>query len=431
MIPFKKPLFLFLLTFSTVSLTLYSCKKERVLQTNKQTALQPQALEDGDLELGERIESFYATMQELEPGSPPSMDSIDVDSAEFLIEATYNYYCARVDYESEMQNIQFEITKPLQGAGYINLKDAADAFWEIKQMLVDEYNNISYDDKALSFFDLELVIEGDNVHFIVNADISKSIGFTEPTTTDADGDIIINQPSNHVWGTIGINTFAPISAQGTLSTTPNLNVSVASGQNPGAMEVLEKYGTFNYISKYASGITTSLIVNVSTGWRIDAWKGNEIPTSSPSEYFSLGLPGYNPYAPSYFLNAYNGNIWMTWHNYGTNGIALNTSANNTEYKEWLTTSMMNFYLKYLPGIVQNGLINYRASQNNGSQIHFRKLNIGGSQSPINQPYNYNQNSIGDGNPYSYYARRLSFEYTISFCRVTQKLLPTGKPLPNL
>jgi hypothetical protein len=430
----KKPLSFFLFFLSTVTLTFYSCKKERQLQKNTNNYQQPQALEDGDLELGERIESFYATMQDLEPGSASSQDSIDVDSAEFLIEATYNYYCARINYEAELEHVQFELTKPLQGANQLNMKDAADAFWQIKQELIAVYNNIDYDDKTLSLFDLEVEVVDDHVRFVIEADITKSIGFTESTTTDANGDKVINQSSDHVWGTIDHSNMSNIDAQGTISTSPSVNVSPSSGQNPGALATLKKYGIFNYLIKYNQSTTPIVLnVNIQNGWTIDPWSGgSQIPTASSSQYLTMGLTGYNP--SGFGLNAYNGSMWIAWQNYGSTGASLTDPE--ILYKEWLTTPMMNFYLKYLPDILQAGLGGFQNSKT-PADYSYRILNFdisGSSSGSVLSPTNsssYLSTTPSQRNPFSYYAKRVSYTYYLKFCKITQKLLPNGQPLPNL
>lgn len=279
------------------------------------------------------IESFYELMH-----NGGDENTMSVDLSVFMIEGTYNYYCARIDHEKQTTFISFQVTAAVT-ENEIILSDLSNVFYAIKDSLLHYEELIEYEGKRLGLFDLEGETEGEIVTYTVKASFISGDAVDNPTTTDGDGAIVFNAASNHAWSAHGWTFNANSSGGGQC----DINTTTKSAYNidlnaPSAPHSLRTYGILNYINTlpalvegFFGNITTVTILPYNT------------PSSPTCPY--INILGYDQ----------NHDIWKTWEFADIAGpLAVSVDA-DAVYKRWITNDQMNFYLSYIPGYIANNL----------------------------------------------------------------------------
>lgn len=309
----------------------------------------------GNQNLEKRISGFYQEMQDLKGSTPQSgkhttlSNMISLDSAEFLTEATYNYYYARNGFEG-MVNYQFSISEPCTSGSTISEDNVSDAFYKILDSLTVVIHNIDYAERRLATFDLEVQQVGETAVFEVNANIVRG-----PEPSDeylvVDNHRQLTGAANHAWAMIddgfgsgylthyapGIGNIIYGTGQCDVDATNNGNPVGTQNNAPGARWTLRSYGMSNYLGFSATAF----------GYLVTKIKTTSVSASSVSSPLSPfhAIPGYN-----------NTNIYGLYCDYSSGMLSVPSLVDpNWGYKQWLVTGMMNYYLNFIPGIISGAV----------------------------------------------------------------------------
>jgi hypothetical protein len=334
--------------YATISLT--ACKKEQGYTTTqpspKTSHTKARVLENDDQTLAD-IQAFYLSVQNIRDSKDQGLNLASLDDAEFLTEATYNYYAARMNYDHDVQRVELSVLEPAVREGIL-MKDVADAFWKIKAQLMDAYNKIDYKEKGLASFDLKLtVIDEKTLSFDVIATIKSNPSPDVPSE-------LINRinwatgASNHAWDakTSSPQLFNTGSGDGQADLVSGL-VSGINSTKPNAATVLRQLGISNYWHGTQPSIAYGqLIVN-----RQYVSKSDNLYTGSNtgglvSDYNTQQIYGY-----------INTRIWSCYE--------FTPVDASKVYKKWLTTPNLNFYLGFVPQIIDEGKNNLVIPPNSG------------------------------------------------------------------
>lgn len=343
-----------IILLSSTMLFFDSCKKEGnlkqpVTQANGPIAMRP----DDDTLLELRIQSFYQQMNDCKTDPKSVAGELSIDSAEFLTEAAYNYYVAR-NSDDHVRPCYFEISNTTANSA-MDITEVSSLFWQIKDSLLAVYNDISYREKKLSTFDLEITYESGVRKATVRASIADGPTPTCDYILSTGGIKSFSAGPDHVWSA------KPLGATYTLSipsgTGTNLSFIYGYGQSTidmgivpetlsapqtltlaDAKSCLRSFGLNNVY-----GITTTLnqfLVNI----HVASYNANANPNL---------LPVTNLPSPYHTINGfYDVPILMC-----DFSVATNQTINDSRVvvKTWLNTDLMNFYLGQIPSIV-NSLI---------------------------------------------------------------------------
>ncbi|PZF72589.1 hypothetical protein [Taibaiella soli] len=340
----RKKTLLALGLLSVASLT--ACTKKHDSGTNvKPKTSTARSVENDDQTLAD-IQTFYQNVKNIRDGNDPGSTLISADDAEFLTEASYNYYVARNDYKYATTSVDFSITEPMSSEG-IQMKDVTDAFWQIKANLMTTYNQINFDEKGLALFDLKLtVIDDRTISFDVYATIKSGPEPTIPSSVINNVYTVSGAP-NHAWNAISSSDIASTAAAPGQYNIDITNKSLISGsqtygQNgPGAAEVLRKLGINNYWQGNQPAIAYGQLITYIQYKDLPSMSTTAV-ASPISDYVASNIPGY-----------VNRDRWVCTKFYSIPGTYLISDADQV-FKEWLTTPNMNYYLSFIPGLISNG-----------------------------------------------------------------------------
>lgn len=340
-----------------------SCKKDVAT-----TTLPGKDLGDGK-RLEQRIQNFYSRMQTLQRSQPnrtaKTTDNvyISVDSAEFLIEATYNYYVAGNEDDSSIvyyNGFSFPIT--IANDSILSETEVAAYMQQIKDSMMAVYDTISYSNKRLALFDLEIDHTTGTFTGSINVDYSFIIlPNPKPTSTSIPGNQTVAWatfssdcgrtpyytmfPSKYGIGATGSiyrNGYhwgtAVINFSDSPWTSPVPAVTSLNCNNPGAAVTLRNYGINNYKATYGYPTPGKLLVNIRGGSPYGISSGGAsfyyntihrygVTTSEPW--------GFNP-ADQFFV-------------YAQNVSGQQSTAGKNFYTHWLNVDMMNYFLGVIPG----------------------------------------------------------------------------------
>src|SRR5690606_38555563 len=122
-----------------------SCNKDVIKPLNS-------GMSEGDKRLEKRIQEFYGRMKSIQQGGAANKNAkttgdvyISVDSAEFLIESTYNYYVAGTDDDSSeviFNTLSFDVSLPNDSV--LSESEVAGYMLQIKDSIMLVYDNVSY-----------------------------------------------------------------------------------------------------------------------------------------------------------------------------------------------------------------------------------------------------------------------------------------------
>ncbi|PZF73177.1 hypothetical protein [Taibaiella soli] len=339
MIPQRKKALLALGLIAVASFT--ACKKDDSGSKVKPPVSTARSVEDSRQLLAD-IQTFYSNMQVIRDGKDPGSNVISFDDAEFLTEATYNYYLARNDYDYATTAVNFSIPAPVTDGG-VQMKDVTNAFWQIKDNLMKTYDQINYADKGLALFDLKLnVVDDRNISFDVYATIKTGPAPTIPASEIGGVKTAVGTP-NHAWNA---KNSAPLNGQGNNGqcdldlATGTIVPGSQSSSVPSAATVLRQLGIANYWGWNPPAIKNGqLIAYQQTVTKVDdlVYNLSGCVISSPvSDYNQRQIAGYM-----------NTRIWSCEEFY----TGANIDDANKDYKSWLTTPNLNFYLGFIPTII--------------------------------------------------------------------------------
>lgn len=244
--------------------------------------------------LEERIQRFYSRILMLQNGQQPNKTAkttdnvyISVDSAEFLIEATYNYYVGGTEDDSSVvyyNGFSFPIT--ISNDSILSETEVATYMQQIKDSMLAVYDTVSYSNKRLGLFDLEIEHATGTYTGSINVDYSFIVlPNPRPTSTTIPGnksdawatfDVTCGRTPYYTlfpfkygiggtstvyknayhWGTGSINfAFPP-------TWTPTPTVTSVNCNNVGAAVTLRNYGINNYKATYGYPAPGKLLVNI-------------------------------------------------------------------------------------------------------------------------------------------------------------------------
>jgi len=310
-------------TSTLAILSLAACKKEQQQAPAPAAVKKSEVKELDPKETTQRIEDFYKNMQNVRDHKGDPSVIYSVDDAVFLVEGAYNYRAVSADPESSIQYVDFNIDIPLSG-GNLLAQGVSDAMWKIKQRLMDVYEPIAYENKALTFFDLEGSIVGTKVVFSVHAGISKAaldyFGAGPRSFTAA---------PNHGWFNSSMDQCdIDIPNRSLINSTYN-------GSLPGSTTVLAEYGNSNYfrIQPPISALQPGYLVNIKSA------------EATPAD-----VPGAQTDYSVYDGYGHNNDIWNAYVFYPYPGASYPVDPYEV-FKEFITTPMMNFYLDHIPDVI--------------------------------------------------------------------------------
>jgi len=380
--------------------TFTACKKDEVSGLKPNTSAS-RSLND-DRQVLSDIQTFYQNMRNIRDGKDPGGNLISIEDAEFLTEASYNYYVARNDYKYATTAVNFSIQEPMSSEGIL-MKSVTDAFWKIKTNLMNTYNQINFDGKGLALFDLKLsVVDSKTIRFDVYATIKTGPAPSLPVD-EIGGMQTVSGAMNHAWFSQSSDpspTGGNPGSGGQCDLDLLNNAPVANSQNsslPGAATVLRTLGINNYWNGNQPAIYYGqLIAYQQTISRYDDYTDPGAVIGAPvSDYNQRQIPGY-----------INSRIWSCWMDFSGNPYTI--------YKYWLTTPNLNFYLGFVPTIIDESKHNLVMPPNSGLSQNSYILDDLGVLAVIPP--------INSGNGYHL--------YKITFGVVTGIALPPGGSLAN-
>ncbi len=252
------------------------------------------------------------------------------------MEAAYNLYAVEFNDSAFTSSRTFSVIENLNSAGEIDVTDVDDAFYQIQDSLMVLWNDISFAGKQLVFFDLSYSVTGTKVTFAVKGSISAGTVGKGGYCPVAFGDFYT---ANHAWATGAATNYVSGSwygkGQGQFYTFPN-GIDPASINNttlPDAATCLKAYGHSNFIGCQTTR-GCGYYINVVTTM---PFRGANVPSPS-NDFVSLGATG-----------VMNDATWTAYTFYNCAPVSL--SDPYIDYKNWVNTPMMDFYLTRIPGLI--------------------------------------------------------------------------------
>lgn len=318
-----------------------ACRKDVSIHTVPPKAAVPRNLNDSRQLLAD-IQHFYQRMQTIRDGMDNGANIVAIDEAEFLTEATYNYYVARNDYKAQSVAVNISIPEPMTNGGIL-MKDVTDAFWQIKAKLLDAYNKIDFDGKHLAQFDLKLNVgDGGTVSFDAYTTITTGSSLSI-SGINTGGVQKVDGAANHAWN---VRCSAPPILQGTpnpgqcdLNMVDGTLIGSPNTTLPNGSVVLRQLGVSNYWGGNPPVITT-MIGYMQTITREDM-------TNNPNSAIGWPISDYNNQHIHGYINS---RIWSCDQFYNVAGTTDHSDLNEG-FKTWLTTANLNFYLSFIPAII--------------------------------------------------------------------------------
>jgi hypothetical protein len=364
-------------TLVTASLFFNSCKKERALSTTVSsekpkvsTMMDVSGLTDDQTDA--IITQFYNDVKKLQNPTATSSVNIGLTDVVFRTEGVYNKYVVQHQDSGSMYLDTFSVNLTANRDGSVNIKEAANAFWQIKDQLMQRVQAIGDPAYTLEALDVEALTARNGSPQLVNGQYVLTIGVV---LGNGGTPVPVQSPwfttaVDHVFAA-GSSYNAPppfqgiTKGQGTI--IYNLIIQGApavyniNNQAMGAGESLRERGMPYYRSMYESASGYGYWANIT---RVD------IPSATSSavtncDYVTRNIPGYT-------------NVTMWW----TQGPDNDSNSPYHDYRSWLNTAMMNFYLNYIPqylhGIIPSGKklydfqIGVEGTGNNGFHSNFNR-----------------------------------------------------------
>lgn len=301
--------------------------------------------------LSSRIKNFYASMKTREhhvgnkTAKTTSGETFSADSANFLMEAALNMYAVRKIDSTEVDTRTFVVTAPIS-SGLIDESDVSDAFWAIRDSLMELYNGITADSKELEFLEITNTVSGLFVNFKVTGAVSKGIIFGGGCPYDFSA----HYASNRAFAVQGSGGSTYSSAAGSYNygygqgdfVSGSVINKVSGPAYPSAATLLRRFGISYYNNcVLQTAYTCGYNVNIST---IDINISSANTVSSPTSDFTSTVTGFK-----------NKDIWEAFIYYDGCDISSNLNDGQIDYKHYMNTPMLDFYLSYIPTYISNNI----------------------------------------------------------------------------
>lgn len=329
-------------------LFLNSCRKEKPLaaadsveKPKLSTMMDISDLNDDQVDAV--ITQFYNDVKTLQQPAAASTVNITLNDAVFRTEGSYNKYVVQHQDSGSMYLDTFSVNLVANRDGSVNTKEAANTFWSIKDQLMQRVQTIGDPSYKLEAFDVEALSTRDgnpqlvNGHYVLTIVVvlgngGSPVPIQSPWFTTA---------VDHVFAA-GSSYNAPppfqgiTKGQGTIIYHPIIQGAPAvyniDYQAMGAGEALRERGMPYYRSIYESAAGYGYWANIT---RVDIPSATSTAATN-CDYVTRNIPGYT-------------NLTMWW----TQGPDNDNSNPYHDYRSWLNTAMMNFYLNYIPQYLHN------------------------------------------------------------------------------
>lgn len=321
-----------------------------------------------------------------------SGETYTADSAQFLMEAALNMYAVKKIDSAEVDTRTFIISAPISSAGLIDEADVSNTFWAIRDSLMELYNAITASNKELEFLEITHQVAAPLVQFKITGAISKGV----ITGAGCPYDFSSHHAANRAFIIRGTNGTSTTSASGTYYygygqgdfVNGHVVNKVSSTNNPDAPTLLRRFGISNYKNcSIQTAYTCGYYVDISTQ---ETTTGTTL-SSPTADFVANSIPTYN--------NSDIFNSFIFWDDCGT--FATSISDAYLDYKEYLNTPMMDFYLARIPSYISNYV---------GSTYSFYDFNIRYLDC-LCYPDHYNNDPLapcGKAISYAYYVTKAQF-----------------------
>ena len=340
---------------SVLGLSLFSsCKKDdaevQKVGTTTMTPAESKALEA-------RIQAFYAKVKALHNGAAAKGTEAELmspEDAEFLTEATYNYYVARHS-DDMVQSYAVKVEEPMTD-GKIDMADVSDAFYALKAAIMTVYNSVNYTDKGLESFDLQVKVENGQAVFYAMGNIKSGGPLGGPDVAMISNIKTLNTPATRGYRAFsamspflstpviipGSNGLTAYYGKGQVDlnfanhTTSNYDATKPDGAN-----ILRSLGLGNYHETYGYYALAygQLITNV----QFAPLAPTPLTAPLPSPYNNID--GWD-----------NSDILKVTRFFDATG---NSNDIDVNIKAYMNTTMMNYYLSFIPAKINAALPGYR------------------------------------------------------------------------